>query len=167
MALSKFPEDLAVQFVSKHSCQLTCHTWMCLLAEWVKFWVNYPCKSPKTQQLRLTGIVALSSVGAAGSGEKGWPEWHALAVRGRALLLHCLLCSLPLGHHRGAFPLPRWVWCLHGKKIHFALMSKSCDDVSFAAFIANWGDLAFHKDKWALWRGKYRIDLDLRFISFY
>lgn len=97
-------------------------TWMCLLAEWVKFWVNYPC-SPKTQQLRLTGIVALSSIGAAGSGEKGWPERHALPVWGWALFLHCLLCSLPLGHHRGAFPLSRWVWCLHGKKIHFALMT--------------------------------------------
>lgn len=38
-------------------------------------------------------------------------------------------------------------------------MSKSCDDVSSAAFIANWDDLAFHKNKWALWRGEYRIDL--------
>lgn len=130
MALSKCPED---------SCQLT-WAYMNVSLGWVgEILSKLSFKSPKTQQLRLTGIAALSSVGAAGSGEKGWPEWHALAVRRRALLLHCLLCSLPLGHHRGAFPLPRWVRCLHGKKIHFALMLKSCDDVSFAAYIANRG----------------------------
>lgn len=57
-----------------------------------------------------------SSVGAAGPRKQGWLEWHALLVRRRALLLHRLLCSLSLGHHRGAFPLPWWVWCLHGNK---------------------------------------------------
>lgn len=60
-------------------------------------------------------ILVQPSVGAAGSGKQGRPEWHALPVWRRALLLHCLLCSLSLGDHRSTFPLSWRVWCLHGK----------------------------------------------------
>lgn len=77
--------------------------------------------STAKQFLVQTRFLVRSSVGAAGPGKQGWLEWHALPVWRRALLLDCLLCPLSLGHHRGAFPLPWRVWCLHGKKSQFVL----------------------------------------------
>lgn len=88
-------------------------------------WLSYTLKNTRHGRYSFSArwfkkkcfwCVLHSSAGAARPRKQGRPEWHALSVRRRALLLHCLLRSLSLGHHRGAFPLSRRVWCLHGNK---------------------------------------------------
>lgn len=53
--------------------------------------------------------------GATRRGRQSAAERHALPVWGRAILLYSLLRALFMGHRGGSFPLPRWVWRLHGE----------------------------------------------------
>ena len=53
-----------------------------------------------------------------------WCQRHASVIRWREVLLYCVFHPGSVGCHGVTLPLPRWVWCLHGKLVNVSYSSQ-------------------------------------------